>query len=83
MTAARHEIALPVLGDIESGEVSAWYKDSGTSVTTGEPLVAVDIDKIVLDVPAPVSGVLTAVAEVGAEVRVGDLLGWITAPDDA
>jgi pyruvate/2-oxoglutarate dehydrogenase complex dihydrolipoamide acyltransferase (E2) component len=81
MTAARHEIALPVLGDVESGEVSAWYKDSGTSVTTGEPLVAVDIDKTVLDVPAPVSGVLTAVAEVGAEVRVGDLLGWITADD--
>jgi len=78
MTAGRHEIALPALGDAESGEVAAWYKDSGASVATGDPLVAVDVDKAVLDLPAPVSGVLTAVAEVGTEVRVGDLLGWIT-----
>jgi pyruvate/2-oxoglutarate dehydrogenase complex dihydrolipoamide acyltransferase (E2) component len=78
MTVGRHEIALPVLGDATSGEVTAWYKDSGASVTTGEPLVAVDVDKAVLDLPAPVSGVLTAVVDVGTEVHVGDLLGWIT-----
>jgi pyruvate/2-oxoglutarate dehydrogenase complex dihydrolipoamide acyltransferase (E2) component len=83
MTAGRHEIALPALGDAESGEVSAWYRDSGASVATGEPVVAVDVDKAVLDLPAPVSGVLTAVAEVGAEVSVGDLLGWITVPGEA
>jgi pyruvate/2-oxoglutarate dehydrogenase complex dihydrolipoamide acyltransferase (E2) component len=83
MTAGRHEIALPALGDAESGEVSAWYRDSGASVATGEPVVAVDVDKAVLDLPAPASGVLTAVAEVGAEVSVGDLLGWITVPGEA
>jgi pyruvate/2-oxoglutarate dehydrogenase complex dihydrolipoamide acyltransferase (E2) component len=83
MTAGRHEIALPALGDAESGEVSAWYRDSGARVATGEPVVAVDVDKAVLDLPAPVSGVLTAVAEVGAEVGVGDLLGWITVPGEA
>lgn len=77
----RHEILLPALGDAESGEVSTWYHDTGARVTAGEPLVAVDVDKVVIDVPALVGGTLTIVASEGTEVRVGDLLCWVA--DDA
>jgi pyruvate/2-oxoglutarate dehydrogenase complex dihydrolipoamide acyltransferase (E2) component len=63
----RHEILLPALGDAESGEVSAWYRDTGERVAAGEPLVVVDVDKVEIDVPA--------------QVRVGDLLCWVAEGD--
>lgn len=78
----RHEILLPALGDAESGEVSAWYRDTGEHVAAGEPLVVVDVDKVEIDVPAQVAGILTIVAPAGTEVRVGDLLCWVAEGDD-
>jgi pyruvate/2-oxoglutarate dehydrogenase complex dihydrolipoamide acyltransferase (E2) component len=50
-------------------------------VAVGEPLVAVDVDKVEIDVPAQVAGTLTIVAAEGTEVSVGDLLCWV-ADDD-
>lgn len=73
----RHEIVLPALGDAESGEVATWYRATGERVAAGEPLVAVDVDKVVIDVPAQVAGILTIVAPEGTEVQVGDLLCWV------
>ena len=77
----RHEIVLPALGDAESGEVSSWYHVTGDRVAAGEPLVAVDVDKIVIDVPAQVAGILEIVASEGTEVKVGDLLCWVADGD--
>jgi 2-oxoglutarate dehydrogenase E2 component (dihydrolipoamide succinyltransferase) len=74
----RHDIHLPALGDAQSGEVADWYRRSGDQVAAGEALVAVDVDKVTIDVPSVAAGVLTIAAETGTEVRVGDLLGWIT-----
>jgi pyruvate/2-oxoglutarate dehydrogenase complex dihydrolipoamide acyltransferase (E2) component len=79
----RHEILLPALGDAASGEVSDWYYSSGERVTAGEALVAVDVDKVVIDVPTQVSGTLTVVAVEGTEVRVGDLLCWVADDEPA
>jgi 2-oxoglutarate dehydrogenase E2 component (dihydrolipoamide succinyltransferase) len=83
----RHEIVLPAVGDAESGEVSTWYHATGERVAAGEALVAVDVDKVVIDVPTQVAGILTIVAAEGIEVRVGDLLCWVADPpgggDDA
>lgn len=78
----RHEILLPVLGDAETGEVSEWYRATGDQVTAGEALVAVDVDKVTIDVPSVATGVLTVEAASGTEVKVGDLLGWIATDDD-
>jgi 2-oxoglutarate dehydrogenase E2 component (dihydrolipoamide succinyltransferase) len=77
----RHDLLLPSVGDAGTGEVSDWYRATGDVVKAGEPMLAVDIDKVTLDVPAPASGVLTAVAEIGSEVGIGDVLGWIDADD--
>jgi pyruvate/2-oxoglutarate dehydrogenase complex dihydrolipoamide acyltransferase (E2) component len=75
----RHQLVLPAVGGAGAGEVSAWYHQTGEHVTGGQPVVAVDIDKVVVDVPAPADGVLTAVAQIGTEVQVGEVLGWIQA----
>jgi 2-oxoglutarate dehydrogenase E2 component (dihydrolipoamide succinyltransferase) len=79
----RHEILLPALGDAESGEVSAWYRSSGERVAAGEALVAVDVDKVEIDVPTQIAGTLTIIATEGTEVRVGDLLCWVTDDEPA
>ena len=79
----RHEILLPALGDAEAGEVSTWYHSTGERVAAGEPLVAVDVDKVVIDVPAQVAGILTVVAAEGTEVQVGDLLCWVSDDDSS
>jgi pyruvate/2-oxoglutarate dehydrogenase complex dihydrolipoamide acyltransferase (E2) component len=77
MTEVRHDVYLPSIGAGDAGEVSEWYYETGAHVDGGEPVVAVDIDKAVVDVPAPAAGVLTTAVEVGAEVHAGDVLGWI------
>lgn len=74
----RHDILLPALGDVTSGEVADWYWKSGDRVTAGEPVVAVDVDKTTIDVPSVATGLLTIAAEPGTEVQVGGLLGWVT-----
>ncbi|MCU1491327.1 MAG: sucB [Acidimicrobiaceae bacterium] len=77
-----HEIRLPAVGASAVGEVSEWYKAPEQSVTAGEPIVAVDIDKVLIDVPAPADGVLTVVVPEGQTVETGGVLGWITARSD-
>jgi 2-oxoglutarate dehydrogenase E2 component (dihydrolipoamide succinyltransferase) len=73
----RREVRLPAVGDCAGGELAEWYLADGDVVKEGEPLVAVDIDKVVIDVPSPSGGVLTINSPVGAQVGVGDLLGWV------
>lgn len=77
MSDSRYDIVLPAVGGAGSGEISTWYVGTGRRVRSGDPLVAVDIDKAVVDVPAPVDGVLTVAVATGTEVEVGQVLGWI------
>lgn len=72
----RHRVRLPPLGDgVETATVLEWACQVGESVAVGQSLVAVELDKVDTEVPAPVEGTLVeqAVAE-GDEVRVGDVL---------
>jgi 2-oxoglutarate dehydrogenase E2 component (dihydrolipoamide succinyltransferase) len=74
----RHEVRLPAVGDAVEGEVAEWYHATADIVQEGEPLVAIDIDKIVIDVPSPAAGTLTVSLPVGARVALADLLGWVS-----
>ena len=69
-------VKLPRLGaDASSAVVVAWNADVGAAVTAGEPLVSVGLDKVDVDVPSPVSGILVSIqADEGAEVAVGDVI---------
>src|ERR1043166_3540520 len=68
------EVKIPAVGEsITSGVVSAWHKKSGDFVNEGEPLFALETDKVSTDIVAEKSGVLeTKVAE-GQEVKVGEV----------
>ena len=53
------KIIVPVLGEsITEATVSKWLKKEGETVDTDEPIVELETDKVNLEVPAPVSGVL-------------------------
>ena len=74
------KILVPVLGEsITEATVAKWLKNKGDSVESDEPIVELETDKVNLEVPSPIDGVLTEIASKdGAVVEVGALLGSIS-----
>jgi 2-oxoglutarate dehydrogenase E2 component (dihydrolipoamide succinyltransferase) len=74
------KIVVPVLGEsITEATVSKWLKNEGDTVETDEPIVELETDKVNLEVPSPISGVLTQInSKDGAVVEVGALLGSVS-----
>lgn len=75
------EILTPVLPEsVADATVVSWSKKVGDAVKQDEVLVEIETDKVVLEVPAPVDGVLTEILQdAGATVTSGQLLGRLTA----
>ena len=73
-------ILVPVLGEsITEATVSKWLKNEGDVVEADEPIVELETDKVNLEVPSPVSGVLTKInSKDGSVVEVGALLGSVS-----
>jgi 2-oxoglutarate dehydrogenase E2 component (dihydrolipoamide succinyltransferase) len=73
------EIRVPTLGEsVSEATVGTWFKKVGDTVKADEPLVELETDKVTVEVPSPVSGVLTEiVAQNGETVGLGALLGQI------
>jgi 2-oxoglutarate dehydrogenase E2 component (dihydrolipoamide succinyltransferase) len=74
------EIRVPTLGEsVVEATVGQWFKQAGDAVAADEPLVELETDKVTVEVPAPVSGVLSEIAvNSGDTVEVGTVLGAIT-----
>jgi 2-oxoglutarate dehydrogenase E2 component (dihydrolipoamide succinyltransferase) len=74
------EIRVPALGEsVVEATVGQWFKQAGEAISVDEPLVELETDKVTVEVPAPVSGVLAdIVVNPGDTVAVGALLGVIT-----
>src|SRR5436305_2357792 len=73
------EITLPAMGEsVTEGTVLEWRKQVGEQVQADEPIVDVSTDKVDAEVPAPASGVLTAIhVQTDETVAVGAVLGEI------
>jgi len=73
-------ILVPVLGEsITEATVSKWLKNEGDTVEVDEPIVELETDKVNLEVPSPISGILNKInSKDGAVVEVGALLGSIS-----
>lgn len=58
--------------------IGRWFKRVGDPVSLGEPLVEIEIDGTTVEVAAPVTGVLSAIALADGEtVTSGALLGTV------
>src|SRR5215216_7002284 len=80
-------VTLPALGEsVTEGTVTRWLKKEGEKVEADEPLLEVSTDKVDTEIPAPASGVLSAIrvgedetVEVGVELAVIDEGGTASA----
>ena len=75
------DVIVPVLGEsVVEATVSKWIKKQGDYVEVDDPIVELETDKVTLEVPASITGILenTVVSE-GDTVEVGALLGTIIA----
>ncbi|MDC3125602.1 2-oxoglutarate dehydrogenase complex dihydrolipoyllysine-residue succinyltransferase [Candidatus Pelagibacter sp.] len=74
------KILVPVLGEsITEATVAKWLKNAGDSVEIDEPIVELETDKVNLEVPSPITGILDEINEIdGSVVEVGALLGSVS-----
>jgi len=70
---------VPVLPEsVEDAVIATWHKKPGDTLRRDENLLDLETDKVVLEVPSPVDGVLREIrAEAGATVLSNDLLALI------
>ena len=74
------KILVPVLGEsITEATVAKWLKKEGDAVEADEAIVELETDKVNLEVPSPIEGVLSEInSKDGDIVEVGSLLGLIS-----
>src|SRR3984893_9684062 len=67
------QFTLPDLGEgLEEAEIVAWFINEGDHVVTNQPLVSVETDKAVVEVPSPRSGTIARLfGAKGDLVKVG------------
>jgi 2-oxoglutarate dehydrogenase E2 component (dihydrolipoamide succinyltransferase) len=75
------EVKVPVLGEsITEATLGQWLKKPGEAVAIDEPIASLETDKVAVEVPSPIAGIMGAYAvEEGATVNVGAVIGSIDA----
>jgi len=78
------KILVPVLGEsITEATVAKWLKKTGDVVKVDEAIVELESDKVNLEVPSPIDGILSEInSKDGETVEVGALLGSISQNSD-
>ena len=67
------EVTVPTLGEsITEGTLAQWLKQPGDAVAADEAIASLETDKVSVEVPSPVAGVLTEqLVKEGDTVAVG------------
>ncbi|HEU4969207.1 2-oxoglutarate dehydrogenase complex dihydrolipoyllysine-residue succinyltransferase [Sphingomonas sp.] len=73
------EIKVPTLGEsITEATIGEWLKKPGDPVKADEPVASLETDKVSVEVPSPVAGVMGQyAAQVGDTVQVGAVIGSV------
>ncbi|WP_298467315.1 2-oxoglutarate dehydrogenase complex dihydrolipoyllysine-residue succinyltransferase [uncultured Erythrobacter sp.] len=73
------EITVPALGEsVTEGSIGEWLKQPGEAVAADEPICSLETDKVAVDVPSPIAGVMSEHrAEVGDTVEVGAVIAIV------
>ena len=79
-----HEFHLPDVGEgLVEAVILSWYVDVGETVELDQPLVEVETDKAIIDLPSPFAGeLLHRGGEDGETIEVGSLLAVIGEPGE-
>ena len=75
------EVLVPTLGEsITEATLGEWLKQPGDAVAADEPIASLETDKVSVEVPSPVAGVMGAHAvQVGDTVQVGAMIATVEA----
>jgi 2-oxoglutarate dehydrogenase E2 component (dihydrolipoamide succinyltransferase) len=75
------EVLVPTLGEsITEATLGEWLKQPGDPVAADEPIASLETDKVSVEVPSPVAGVMGAHAvQVGDTVSVGAMIATVEA----
>lgn len=78
----RYIFKFPDIGEgLEEGKIIEWYVDKGQTIESGDPLVKMETDKVVTDIPSPKGGIIAVrYGGVGDTVKVGSALVEIDIP---
>jgi 2-oxoglutarate dehydrogenase E2 component (dihydrolipoamide succinyltransferase) len=73
------DVKVPSLGEsITEGTLAQWLKKAGDQVAADEPIASLETDKVTVEVPSPVAGVLSElVVDEGETVEVGAVIARI------
>src|SRR3954471_12808721 len=73
------ELKVPPVGEsITEVQIGEWLKGEGQRVKRDEIIVKIETDKVTVDLPAPVGGIVTQVVrKQGQSAVVGDVIGFI------
>ena len=62
---------------ITEGHILKWLAKDGDTVKEDDPIVQIETDKAVVNLPAPASGTLKINMKDGSDIKVGDTLAFI------
>jgi 2-oxoglutarate dehydrogenase E2 component (dihydrolipoamide succinyltransferase) len=73
------DVEVPALGEsITEGTLANWLKKPGEAVAADEPIAELETDKVSVEVPSPVAGVLTEqLVKAGETVAVGAVIARV------
>ncbi len=73
------EVKVPVLGEsVTEATVGEWLKQVGDAVAADEPIASLETDKVAVEVPSPVAGIISGFSvELGATVEVGAVIATV------
>lgn len=74
------DITVPPLGEsVTEGTIAEWLKQPGDAVAVDEPIVSIETDKVAVEIPSPVAGVIGELkAEEGDTIEVGTVIATVT-----
>src|SRR3954454_415919 len=73
------DVEVPALGEsINEGTLANWLKKPGEAVAADEPIAELETDKVSVEVPSPIAGVLTEqLVQAGDTVAVGAVIARV------
>src|SRR5450631_4595528 len=73
---AMQEFKLPDLGEgMQEAEIRRWLVQAGDTIALDQPMLEVETDKAVVEIPAPIAGRISAIhVQEGALARLGQVL---------
>ncbi|HME83100.1 MAG TPA: 2-oxo acid dehydrogenase subunit E2, partial [Roseiarcus sp.] len=84
MTGQTQDMVLPQLGmGMSEGSIEAWLVAEGAAVDRDQPIIAIETEKVVTELPAPIAGFVHQLARVGEKLPIDSVIAKIATSKEA